>query len=70
MWSEKQPHSDKTVEFDLTYAKAVELAIGMEAAERNAQQLKGTELPIQRMSQQPGVGKVTRDPNSSPKNRS
>ena len=32
-------------ESDLTYAKEVELATGMEAAERNAQQLKGEKQP-------------------------
>ena len=57
-------------ESDLTYTKVVEVAIGMEAAKRNAQQLKGVELPIQRMSQEPGAGKITRDPNSTPKSRS
>ena len=48
-------------ESDLTYAKAVELATGMEAAERNAQQLKGAELPIQQMTQQSSAGNSTKD---------
>ena len=52
------------------YTKAIELAFGMEAAKRNAQQLKGAELPIQWMSRQPGAGKLTRDPNSTPKSQS
>lgn len=40
-------------EAELAYAKAVDLAIGMEAAEKNTQQLKSSDLPIQRMLQQP-----------------
>ena len=35
----------------LTYAKAVEIALGMEAAEKNTRQLKGNDAAIQRVLQ-------------------
>ena len=36
-------------EHDLTYAKAVEVALGMEAADKNAHQLKGNQMAIKKV---------------------
>lgn len=51
------------------YAKAVELATKMEAAERNSQQLKGAELPVQQKTQQSSAGKSTKDLSFSHRSR-
>ena len=41
-------------EKDLTYAKAVEIAAGMEAAEKTTQRLKGPELAVQQVGKSKG----------------
>ena len=53
LYAAPQRSSTATTETNLTYAKAMELAQGMEAADRKLRSFKGTELAMKKIGNKP-----------------